>query len=241
MLYQMHITHDSSELISHLTLIKDDLSHPLWDYIMEKAAETFGVNQPISLRDIDDTTKFAKLKQTFYGFGYFTQLTCMKMVKFANGPILSLGSGNAWGEYMISQAGGHVDCTDNGAWMIKHYPVSSYTKFTAVDAVTKFPKHKVLFISWAPMAVHMSYDEDAIGDPHDFEKALKMFYEKGGEKVICIGEGDGCTGTDEFNMALYENFTLSATYCDKREAYLDDCIRFYMRKDTEWVDGVLPE
>ena len=112
-------------------------------------------------------------------------------------PLVSVGSGYAFTECKIQDAGGDIIATDispykGNTWCKDGKAYMKREKLDAEAAIEKYPDRNV-FMAWPPYNTDMAY-----------KVAKKM---KKGRVLIYVGEGDGgCTGDDQFHTYLYKNF-----------------------------------
>ncbi len=115
-----------------------------------------------------------------------------------HGPFLEVGAGTGYWAWELAKAGADIIATDPHPYEGLNIEAAKQwvdmLPLTAEQAIDQFPG-RTLLIVWP------SYDEDWTG------KALAHYTEKGGTKVVYVGEGrGGCTGDDLFHTILDEQW-----------------------------------
>ena len=152
------------------------------------------------------------------------------------GPLLSLGAGNGYNEWLLQREGGDVIATDvapprvaddidEGGWYWKtRDDMPTYKKewaevqhLDALSAVRKYPSRNLLYI-WPCYQPEGDWDAEAL-------------VESQCERVVFIGEGwMGCTGGELFHELLEDCFTKVKEASVHQWQGIHDYMRVYVRK-----------
>ena len=151
-------------------------------------------------KDIRDYFNCRKEFRKRYSYAIPTKDAISEIIKFSkNEIILEVGSGLGLWSFLIRSQGGSINPTDGELWA--HYDHNSkryieVEKLEHIDAVKKYNKHNILMLCWPPWANPMAVE------------TLKLF---SGDKLIYIGEMDGCTGDATFQEELNSNWNVDHT------------------------------
>ena len=131
-----------------------------------------------------------------YTFSYAvpTKKVINKITKFiGNDKVLEVGAGKGLWASLLDKEGVDIIATDDLSWNDKRFYIQ-VKKMDAIKAINKYDVN-ILMMIWPP------------NDPMAFN-GLKKFE---GNKLIYIGERDGCTGCDKFRKELIKNWKLVKT------------------------------
>jgi len=154
----------------------------------------------------------------YYAWGCPTREVIQNIKDFAGQEkILEIGAGNGLWAMLLQQVGVFITPTDKAPGQTMDH-VTGKREQTFVDvlmmdnkqAIKKFKDHNILMLCWPP------FDSMA-------QESLKSF---SGDKLIFIGEIDGCTGDSDFFHSLTLNWKKCKTI---------DIPRWKLRKDSAYL------
>lgn len=166
-----------------------------------------------------------------YAWAIPTEMVVRKLAELS--PICELGCGTGYWAKLLMDAGASVIAVDENPPLggknhfhervagLSHQraTIRHFTSIVEADAATfDVPPTHTLMLCWPPYQGNM-----AAG-------ALKRYR---GERVIYIGEIDGCTGDDEFHAELEDSWTLTHTYEIPQWDGLHDDVNVYVRNERE--------
>lgn len=140
----------------------------------------------------------------------------------AGDSVLEIGAGRALWAFLLQLAMAKVEATDRWTPMESGYESfkdnnHTYTHVRHVEArlAAELTAHPCLMAIWPPYANAMAVD------------ALRVFR---GDKVIYIGEIQGCTASDDFHRLLDTDWREKQVVAIPQWWGINDAIYFYVRK-----------
>jgi len=157
--------------------------------------------------------------RSVYGFSIPSDNALNKILSFSN-DIISIGSGAAYWESLLSKKGANVLCYDESPPMTKGNEFGLKMQWMNVEkgSIEKLEgiKDMALLLSWPNYNTNFGLN------------ALNAFE---GETVFYIGESKyGCCATDEFFEKLDLEFSLADAVCIPRWPHINDDLYVYTRR-----------
>jgi len=140
-------------------------------------------------------------------------------------PLIEVGAGTGYWASLIAAAGGDIVATDLNppgtyrvdderggiplwhSWSEGFFDVA---EMNAIDAAEKYAD-RALLISWPELGRSWAAD------------AVAAYYEAGGQRVVYVGEVDGCCGTDELFVMLGLSTCLGCLFGDDDDGWSHNC------------------
>ncbi|MBW4642946.1 MAG: hypothetical protein KME23_08120 [Goleter apudmare HA4340-LM2] len=129
-------------------------------------------------------------------------------------PIIEIGAGSGYWAHLVQEAGGVIRAFDEQPYE-NCYCSNKWTEveFGDPSTVAEYPDH-TLFLCWPPMS-RMAYE---------------CLINYSGDRVVYIGDVDGCTGCDWFDFVLKQDWVKELTIDIPRYPGVYDFLFSYRRK-----------